>query len=228
MPYNRAIAPSARPSDRDLTSAMVGIGMAFAAKGTTDPNIEDTIVAASIQGIDGDDLRVLSVLTTWLGVHSPWINADRLTRLVSLCDSERVLAYWSAFAAWHARDRRFRRLGALYEGQRLDLLPVGTDFQVRRRGEDPRFAEGPLRVAEGMLRDRVADVLTPEELAARHRGYRARVQMGPSYRADMWAVLEADPELKAAEVARRAYGSFATAWHVKRDFDVLRRAGCAP
>ncbi len=44
------------------------------------------------------DLRVLSVLTTWLGLHSPWINADRLTRIVTARESPRVRAYWSAVA----------------------------------------------------------------------------------------------------------------------------------
>jgi hypothetical protein len=33
--------------------------------------------------------------------------------------------------------------------------------------------------------------------------------------------------LSPAELARRTYGSFATAWHVKRDWDILQRAGPA-
>ncbi|MGH9649103.1 MAG: hypothetical protein ACRD3I_01405 [Terriglobales bacterium] len=45
--------------------------------------------------------------------------------------------------------------------------------------------------------------------------------LGPSYRADMWAELEADPGVSAAELARRAYGSFGTAWKVKQDWGVL-------
>jgi hypothetical protein len=52
--------------------------------------------------------------------------------------------------------------------------------------------------------------------------------LGPSYRADMWAELETDPGLAAAELARRTYGSFATAWHVKHDWQVLRGAGPRP
>jgi len=46
--------------------------------------------------------------------------------------------------------------------------------------------------------------------------------MGPSYRADMWATLEAEPQLSAAELARRTYGSFASAWHVRKAFATLR------
>jgi hypothetical protein len=39
----------------------------------------------------------------------------------------------------------------------------------------------------------------------------------------MWAELDRDPSLSAAELARRSYGSFATAWHVKRDWQVLAK-----
>ncbi len=85
-------------------------------------------------------------------------------------------------------------------------------------GEDQRFAGSRLRVPANVLRDRPADVLTPAELASRHRAYRWRLVIGPTYRADMWAALEREPTLSAAEVARRTYGSFATAWQVRRDF----------
>ncbi|HEY3399160.1 MAG TPA: hypothetical protein VGK03_00890 [Geothrix sp.] len=64
---------------------------------------------------------------------------------------------------------------------------------------------------------------SPTELARRHRSYRCRILLGPSYRADMWAELDRDPSLSAAELARRSYGSFATAWHVKRDWQVLAK-----
>ncbi len=45
--------------------------------------------------------------------------------------------------------------------------------------------------------------------------------MGPTYRADVWVALEAAPHLSAAELARRTYASFATAWQVKQDFEIL-------
>jgi hypothetical protein len=38
-------------------------------------------------------------------------------------------------------------------------------------------------------------------------------------------MLEMAPTLSAAELARRTYGSFATAWHVRRDFKLLSTAG---
>ena len=76
----------------------------------------------------------------------------------------------------------------------------------------------------GILRDRKEDVLSPIELARRHGAYRRRILLGPSYRADMWAELDRDPGLSVAELARLSYGSFATAWHVKRDWEVLEKS----
>jgi hypothetical protein len=79
-------------------------------------------------------------------------------------------------------------------------------------------------VPSGVLRVRVEDVAEPSALAKRHRTYRYRVLFGPTYRADMWAENEGDPSLTAAQIARRTYGSFATAWQVKKDWRVLNGA----
>jgi hypothetical protein len=48
--------------------------------------------------------------------------------------------------------------------------------------------------------------------------------MGPTWRADVWTVLERDPAVAVAEVARRASCSFATAWQTAQDFRLLRQA----
>ena len=221
MGFRRQISPAKLPQGDELTAAMVGIGMNFAAAPRPDANIEDTLLASSIEGLEHNDLRVLAVLVSWIGVHGSTINADRLTALVDAQPSARVRAFWSAIAKWRSKDRRFVRLAKVYRGPRVDLLPVGTGFQIERAGEDPRFAGSALRVPANALRDRVGDVLTPRELVRKHRAYRCRVMLGPSYRADMWAQLEADPNLTAAELARRTYGSFATAWQAKQDFLLL-------
>lgn len=221
MGYKRVAAARDLPRDGDLTSAMAGIGMRFAAKPEKNPNIEDTLLAASIEGMEHDDLRVLSVLVTWIQTHHPWINADRLIRAVSNAQSQRTRAFWAAIASWLKKDRRFARMVKLYDGPRIEALKVGTEFQIKRKGEDPRFANTPLRVPADVLRHRQSDVVTPPELARAHRAYRQRIIMGPTYRADMWAALENDPKLTAAELARQTYGSFATAWQVKKDFDLL-------
>jgi hypothetical protein len=224
MAHSRALAPALAPSTESLTADMVGIGMLVGGEGARDPNIEDTLLFASVEGMERGDLRVLAVLVTWFGLHTSRVNADRLTRLVALQESKRVRAFWSALAQWRAADRRFVRLARSYRGQRVDLLTTGTAFQLARHGEDSRFTGSKLRAPANVLRDRPADVLTPTELAVRHSAYRWRLVIGPTYRADMWAALEREPSLSAAALARSAYGSFATAWQTRRDFGAWRSA----
>jgi hypothetical protein len=203
---------------------MVGIGMSFAANAAAGADIEGTLVHASALGMDEGDLRVLAVLTTWLGIHHAHVNADRLVRLVAAHPSARVRAYWAATATWLKQDRRLARLAGATAGPPIDLLPTGTAFQVQRRGEDERFAGSKLRVPRGTLRDRREDVLSPEVLVRRHAGYRNRVLMGPSFRADVWTALEDTPDASVAAIARKASCSFATAWQAVQDFRLLRAA----
>lgn len=175
MPPSHIDAIEPAPLPDALTARMVGIGMNFAASSEVDADIESTLLHASRLGMEDGELRVLAVLTTWLGVHHAHVNADRLTQLVRVHPSERVRAYWAAVATWLRRERRLAPLASTYEGAPIDLLPTGTEFQLGRRGEDERFVGTKLRVPRGTLRDRTEDVLTPEQLVRRHAGYRERV-----------------------------------------------------
>lgn len=221
MGFKRTTTTASPLAPEELSQALAGIGVRLAAPAMREANIEDTLIAAAVAGMEQDDLRVLSLLITWLEVHHPYVNADRLRRAASENLSPRVSALWSAVSRTLHKDRRFGRLSALYSGARLPLLRTGNDFQIARRGEDSRFVDSCLAVPEGVLRRRSSDVLSPVELAGVHRGYRTRIRMGPSYRADMWAALETDSTLSAAQLARQVYGSFATAWQVKRDFALV-------
>jgi len=226
MAFSRRMMPTESDPIETLTSDMAAIGMNFTADqgralSPSEPNIEDTLLFASIEGMENRDLRVLAVLVTWFRIHAAWVNADRLIRLIKMQKSPRLRAFWSALAGVHEKDRRFARLAKLYSGPRHDLADTGTDFQVKRNGEDQRFQDSPIRVASNLLRDRDADVLAPADLARRHLAYRRRIIMGPGYRADMWAALEKDGSLSAAALAKKTYGSFATAWRVRRDFDLV-------
>lgn len=224
MAFKRKFLPDEKPSEAELTARMVGIGMNFAAEPDVTANIEDTLLYASELGMDGFDFRVLGVLTTWFGIHRVYVNADRLVRLIQQHESTRLRAYWSAMARWQAVDRRFAKLAELKFNDQVELLPTGTEFQIARRGEDRRFRKGPLRVPEGTLRDRIDDVLRPNELARLNSGYRNRIKFGASWRADAWTVLECFPDLAPAEVARRCYCSFATAWQAVQDFQLVRHS----
>jgi hypothetical protein len=187
-----------------------------------EPNIEDTLVAASIEGIVREEIRILALLVDWIDIHADRINVDRLTKLVAALPQKTVRAFWAGIAHWQSTDPRMKKLLRVHPKQRVDLLPDGGNFLIHRDGEDERFVGSPFRVAAKTLRHRPSDILSPIELAMKHAAYRWRVVIGPTYRADMWALLEKESTLKPHEIARRSYGSWPTAWAVKRDWATLR------
>lgn len=221
MSFKRQITPSEFLTGNELTSALIGLGFRLQGQKRAHANIEDVIIAASFEGMAGD-LRVLSLLVDWIELHSLRINADRLYRVLKELKDKRVLSFWSGISKWKASDRRFSKIERLYRGKRVDLLASGTDFHIKRHGEDPRFEDSSLRVPKKAgLRHRPSDILSPAELAKTHLPYRYRLIIGPSYRADMWAQLELDETLSASKLAHLSYGSFATAWQVKREWELI-------
>ncbi|MBI3556655.1 MAG: hypothetical protein HY074_10365 [Deltaproteobacteria bacterium] len=224
MAHKRVLIPSQYATGEKLTSDLLGIGMRFAANPPTkEPNIEDTIVAASLEGIENEDFRVLSLLLDWFGVHFERVNVDRLVKMVRLLEDKRVKAFWAALAQWQGQDWRFKKLQKVYTRPRLDLMGERTSFQIERHGEDDRFTKTTMRVPNKLLRHRLVDILTPHELAKKHRAYSYRIMIGPSYRADMWALMDQNSDLTPTEIARQTYGSFPTAWEVKRDWLLLNQ-----
>jgi hypothetical protein len=187
-------------------------------------DIELTLVSAAIDALPRD-LRALGVMLAWLEVHQARVNVPRLLRLAdALSAAPLARAWWASVGAWLAReDARWKTLERLYHGtvQSLEDDEV-TTLQVQRVGEDPRFVGSSLRVHAKLLRSRVADVESPAELALHHRLYLRRLQFGPSYRADVWAALDAQPNAAPAEIARVVGCAYETARSVARDWKIVR------
>jgi hypothetical protein len=64
MAFRRAVLPASSPGTGDLTSVRADIGMRLAAEPAADPNIEDTLLHGSLEGMEGNDQRVLALLVT--------------------------------------------------------------------------------------------------------------------------------------------------------------------
>ena len=225
MPFKRVLLPKKLKQGDPLTADLIGIGIQFGGSGTKAPNIEDTIVAGSVEGITKPDYRLMSVLVDWLSVHYSRLNVDRLTKLVlskELVSEPLVRVFWCAFAQ-SLSDARFSKLSHVYKGSRVDFLGESTEFRVKRKGEDQRFEGTCLRIPNGLFRKRPNDVLTARELAKRHLPYYYRVLIGPSYRADTWAMIQLFPNSTAASLARRTYSDHRTAWEVIRDYRITKR-----
>lgn len=219
MGYSRTLNPDRLPTGEHLDGMLAGIGCSVAVKPLRHANVEDALLGAVAAGMEEDDYRTLGLAMQWIGEHARLINVDRLSRVVPALDSARIRAAWAGVARWQSSDRRWARLARLPDS--ANLLRSGQDFQLRRRGSDPRFAAGGLLAPAGVLRERPGDVMPLAELVRWHRGCYHRVLLGPTYRADMWAAAELDADLGPSDLARLAYGSFATAWQVRRDRALL-------
>jgi hypothetical protein len=228
MAFSRAPSPEATPAPGDADSAHGGHRDELRRGAEADADIESTLVHASALGMDDGDLRVLAVLTTWLGVHHTHVNADRLVRQVGAHPSERVRAYWAAIAAWLRKDRRLARLATRLRG-RAGRAAANRDrssrCNVAARMSASRSRSCSPRRAPSVTAMTTCSRRRPS--IRRHAGYRNRVLMGPSFRADVWTTLEHAPGLSIADVARKASCSFATAWQAAQDFRLLRAAEVA-
>jgi hypothetical protein len=219
----------------ELGAAMRGLGLRLGEVGgrvDSQAPIELTLASAVREALDGTrrlpDLRLLGVVVVWLERHAARVNVRHLNWLLTtLKPSPRAAAFWAAVGHWLGKqDARFRVLSKLHEGK---PMPLVTDAEERAafRGTDPRFDGGPLIVPSGLLRNRPEDVDPPERLAERHRVYRARVLIGPTYRADLLYAVQA--ELDAghalpvpADLARKVGCAYGTAAQL---LDDVRIAG---
>ncbi len=225
MSFKREINPVCFYQNAELNSALISIGIRIAGqKSLTDFNIEDVLISASIEGICQEDYRVLGLMVDWIEIHGKLINVDRLAKIVSILNDEKVRRFWKAISQWQSKDIRFKKIGKVSKIRgSADLLDVGTDFLIRKNGEDERFKGSALRVPNLTLRHRLDDIHSPQTLSQINLFYRFRLMIGASYRADLWALLEKKPHLTPTELARLTYSSFATAWGVKRDFEIFRQ-----
>ena len=235
MPFNGLIIKTGSSLDRDLQS--IGFNLSGKQK-SADPNIESSIICASIEAVNHKDNRIGGLLVNWLTIHYLRINADRLTKFIfSLSDMEYkfVKIFWCANAQrLFAKDQRFKRLSGLYTKPRINFADrfsktkKATNMLIKMKGEDERFKKTCIRVPKGYFSDRPQQIFPVPVVAKNHLTYRHRLMMGASYRADLWALLTKYPHLSAYALGKKADCSYRTAYIAKRDYSILKKTGCSP
>lgn len=223
-------------TEQDLANDFYAIGTNFSAdERRMDADIEETLISASIEGINKDDHRVRGILVDWISIHHLRINVDRLTRMVkSLTDDEFVYVriFWCANAQrLQGSDPRFKRLAQIYKGPRVDFVDrnlrpgqrATTDMFIQMKGLDERFEGTCIRVPKNAFFHRPHQIFEAEEIAKYHMAFRYRVMFGASYRADIWALLRRNPALSAYRLSKLAGCSTTTALRVKNDYEIVKR-----
>ena len=221
MNPNSFIIKTGKQLDNDLRA--IGFNLSCEKK-STDPNIEISLVSASVETINNQDNRLGGLLVDWITIHSLRINVDRLTKFVfNLSDSEHkfVKIFWCANAQrLFPKDQRFQRLSKLYKGKRINFANL-TKILIEIKGEDERFKRTCIRIPKGYFPERLKQIFSGSIVAKNHLPYRYRLMMGPSYRADLWALLKRYPTLSAYSLGKKAYCSYRTAYIAKKDYELL-------
>ena len=229
MSLSKFIIKTGKSLDSDLRA--IGFNLSVK-KASINPNIELSLISASIEAINLKDNRIAGLLVDWITIHYLRINVDRLTKFVfSLDDSEYtfVKIFWQANAQrLYAKDQRFKRL-SLYTGKRIDFadrfIKKGqkkvSKILIKIKGEDKRFKKTCIRVPNGYFSKRENQIFPATAIAKNHASYRYRVMMGPSYRADLWALLDSEPNLSAYALGKKAHCSYRTAYIAKKDYELL-------
>ena len=231
MSVVKFIIKTGKSLDSDLRA--MGFNLS-AGKKSINPDIELSLISASVEAVNHKDNRIAGLLVDWITAHYLRIHVDRLTKFVfSLKDVEYkfVKIFWHANAQrLYVKDQRFKRL-SVYTGRRVDFadrfIKKGqkkvTKTLIAIKGEDKRFKKTCLKVPKGYFSQREKQIFPATIIAKHHIAYRYRVMMGPSYRADLWALLDTEPHLSAYALGKKAYCSYRTAYIAKKDYELLKQ-----
>ena len=232
MSLSNFIIKTGKSLDSDLRA--IGFNL-NGKKKSIDPNIEASIISASIEAVNNKDNRMGGLLVDWITIHYLRVNVDRLTKFVfSLSDSDYkfVKIFWCANAQrLFIKDQRFKRLSELYKGRRVNFadrfIKKGqqkvTKMLIEMKGEDERFKRTCIRVPKGYFSERPHQIFPVSVIAKKHLPYRYRVMMGSSYRADLWALLDSDSNISAYALGKKVQCSYRAAYMVKKDYKLLKR-----
>jgi len=237
MGYKRIFYPKKIFEGDDLDSAFTAIGTAQGSEfNTINPNIEDTLFSGSLESVNRNNGRIASILVDWISAYHELINVDRLTSIItSLKDEEHkwVKVFWCANAQrLDKKYLRWKKLASLYpRSNRFNFIDRkkrpndqgSTEFLMNRYGEDDRFIETCIRIPKNTFQHRPTHVFSADKIAKIHGGFKQRLIIGPTCRADMWAALTKDPTLSPSELADKTYGSYATAHRVKWAYQMVKR-----
>ncbi len=199
----------------------IGIRLASSRKPSSSrekADIERTILA-TVDELPRD-LRLASLLFTWVKVHGEYVITEKLAKLVRSGNVEH--RDWLSALAAFAVHNKYHKWSKLIARRRkpVHLLPMEMSaLPIRMRGAEPWLEPYGILLPRGSLRIREDDVLDPGELARKNRQYRNRYLYGPSWRADIITAIESGCTTPT-EIKDRVGCSYEPAHRVFREYQL--------
>lgn len=168
----------------------IGIKLAGVSSRRGNVDIEKTLVVAAKEM--REDGRLMSLMFSWIDVHAEHVIVEKLRKLVRQeNDNEITLAVsaLAAYAVYNGQHKWKKLISPNYKKTHL-ILGSASISAIKLKGKTGWLAEYGILAAEGSIRIREADILTPEQLVKINPQYRNRLLFGATWRADIITAIE--------------------------------------
>lgn len=188
-------------------------------------DIEKTLIDSAFEA--QKDYRILSLLMTWISVHGDRVIIEKLFKLSSAAQNERGhnpiingIAVWGTVCGYN----RFKRYISHSKQDEYLVDREMTESFESFQGLKEDWLKYGVKVPLKMVRIRIDDILSDEDLARSNLQYRNRLLVGASWRADILTAVELGMKT-ATEISKKTGCSYEPAHRVLKEITLAKKAG---
>ena len=140
-----------------------------------------------------DDLRLASLLFSWLKVHGNYVIVEKLRKLVSKAELNIRQRMWISVLAVYGKNNcshKWKSLIYIPEGNTYLLPDKISKTAIALKGSEEWLSEYQILLPKGTLRIREEDIMDPTLLIKKNLQYKNRYLFGPSWRADIITAIQ--------------------------------------
>jgi hypothetical protein len=207
-----------------LNNDMRAIGFLLAGtKASEFADIERTLLDALSEA--EQDARLLSLVFSWVKVHGHYVITEKLAKFAKNEDAatNMRLCALAAYAGsigihkWKRLAKRQKNNLQLFDGKAYASA-------LKLKGAIDYLAEINIRAAQGSIRIRESDILTPQELASSNQQYRNRYLYGSCWRADIITAIEGGAQTPT-EISKSIGCLYEPAHRIYHEYELVIGAG---
>jgi hypothetical protein len=199
-----------------LDEQLSAIGMMISSRSLTSKeiecvDIEEALASAFVSLNHSEDLRLLSLLLSWVSIHGSSVVIEKLMKILLRKQTAGEVVQFAALIARFAERAGFKRWKTLIAFTPQNLVIVGpsklAQSLVDLRGEEKWSENCGFFVPKGSAPVDSKWVLARESLAGINRQYRNRLIYGGQWRADIITAIElgAKTPTEASRISGASY-----------------------
>jgi hypothetical protein len=184
-------------SNQDLIAIGIRLGGVSSREDAVAADLESVLLQAA--GAMSSDARLASLLFSWVHVHADYVIVEKLRKRIRTAEEDGCVVGITALAAYavHRGKHKWKKLIVRSEKAAFLSASRAAESAIHLKGSVPWLAEYGVLAAQGSIRVRPEDILSPSELARINLQYRNRLLFGAQWRADIitasWLLLRTGP-----------------------------------